>query len=241
MITNPNAGIPRPTQLVESFKQNELAPVLAGTPGAQAGVKGMTGVGSTAAGLQPRSFKAVDSLVTSGHEASMARIQNKNKAQALASAEKAKQQTAKGIGGIPVNYGQPRTSYQKQVVTPYAQQGLQGGGFGGRAGTVPQASNAFNAMEQAYSKVFGGGIPITEGFRSYQGQVDAWNRYQRGGPMAAKPGTSMHGKGIALDLGGAFQNANSAQHKWLQRNGAQFGWYWIGKQYGEPWHWEYRA
>jgi LAS superfamily LD-carboxypeptidase LdcB len=96
-------------------------------------------------------------------------------------------------------------------------------------------------MEQAFSKVFGGGIPINDGWRSYQKQVEAWERYQRGGPKAARPGTSEHGNGIALDLGGAFQNANSAQHRWLQANGARFGWYWTGRAYGEPWHWEYRG
>lgn len=110
-------------------------------------------------------------------------------------------------------------------------------GYGGRYGLTVPASQAFTSLEGAYAKKFGMGLGVNDGYRSYQGQVEAKQKY---GSKAATPGSSVHGWGQALDLGGPIQNQNSAQHAWLRQNAAQFGWYWVGQRYGEPWHWEYR-
>jgi LAS superfamily LD-carboxypeptidase LdcB len=235
-------GAAKPTELVQEFQQTTLAPLLSGQQGATAEVQGTSQLaGGPQMSLQPRSFNAVNQLVNAGHEADMARIDQRNRIQALAKSQAASDLSAKGIGGVPYNYATGRQTYTPQTVTPYAQQQTGGtGGFGGHSGLQPAASSAFDQMQAAYARVFGGGIPIVDGWRSYQKQVEAWTRYQNGtGPRAAQPGTSVHGHGLAADFGGAIQNAGSAQHRWLAQNGQQFGWYWVGQQYGEPWHFEY--
>lgn len=42
-------------------------------------------------------------------------------------------------------------------------------------------------------------VPISSSFRTYAEQVKAYNKYLNGGPLAAKPGTSAHEKGLAVD------------------------------------------
>ena len=66
-------------------------------------------------------------------------------------------------------------------------------------------------------------------------QWAAWERYQQGGNLAARPGTSNHGLGLALDVPPATQNA-------IAQWGAAFGW---SKAWSdgasEPWHFKYAA
>lgn len=109
-------------------------------------------------------------------------------------------------------------------------------GGGGDYGLTVPASNALRGLSAAYSKQFGGGLSLNDGYRDYEGQVEAKRKY---GDGAATPGTSVHGWGQAVDLGGPIQNAGSAQHAWLRSNAATFKWYWVGQRFGEPWHWEY--
>lgn len=117
----------------------------------------------------------------------------------------------------------------------------QGAGVpGGRYdGIRADAANALGGLEAVYKRAFGQNFIINDGHRPYEEQVKAWNRYKAGGPVAATPGSSLHGTGIAVDFGGPIQNTGSAQHAWLRQNAAQFKWYWVGQRYGEPWHWEY--
>lgn len=110
-------------------------------------------------------------------------------------------------------------------------------GYGGRYGLDIGSSNNLTSLESAYRKQFGQGFVVNDGYRSYAGQVEAKRKY---GSKAATPGTSVHGWGRAVDLGGPIQSTGSKQHAWLRQNAAQFGWYWVGQRYGEPWHWEYR-
>lgn len=115
------------------------------------------------------------------------------------------------------------------------------GGSGGRGqyGLTVPAAQAFNAMSAHYAKRWGSGLTVNSGGRTYAEQVEAYRKYQNGGPLAAKPGTSLHESGIAVDIGGPIASYDTAQHLWLQQNAAQFGWYWVGANFGEPWHWEY--
>lgn len=61
-------------------------------------------------------------------------------------------------------------------------------------------------------------------------------------PATARPGTSNHGGGIAIDLnvGGRnnFQPLNTAVYVWLVKNAHKFGF--IRTVSSEEWHWEYR-
>lgn len=112
--------------------------------------------------------------------------------------------------------------------------------FSGRYGLRQDASNAFTDLERAYRAQFGTNFVVKRGWRSMAQEAALWAAYKAGkGPMASKPGTGVHGYGTAVDINGPMMNPNSKQHKWMRQNAAQFGWYWVGQRWGEPWHWEY--
>lgn len=82
---------------------------------------------------------------------------------------------------------------------------------------------------------------ITDSYRSYPEQVSV---YRRKPGLAAVPGTSNHGLGIALDLGCGAERFGSDTYRWLKANAPRFGWVhpsWAepGGSMPEPWHWEY--
>ena len=73
---------------------------------------------------------------------------------------------------------------------------------------------------------------ITGSYRDYDGQVYMFNTKPRG--MAAKPGTSKHGWGLALDIGAA------KSQNWINNKGSAYGWGlpdWAKGGF-EPWHFE---
>ncbi|NAZ80552.1 hypothetical protein GTR02_01800 [Kineococcus sp. R8] len=105
------------------------------------------------------------------------------------------------------------------------------------------AANGFNQLSQAYAQQFGVPISVTDSYRTLAGQIDVAARKPG---LAAKPGTSRHGLGIAVDLGGGVQNFGSPQFLWLKRNAALYGWLhpaWAEDRGGqfEPWHWEFQG
>ena len=56
-------------------------------------------------------------------------------------------------------------------------------------------------------------------------------------PPTARPGTSMHEQGLAIDFtsgGGGTIGSGSGAYQWLKSNGASYGMYNLP---GEPWHW----
>ncbi|MBM2623242.1 M15 family metallopeptidase [Actinoplanes sp. LDG1-06] len=78
-------------------------------------------------------------------------------------------------------------------------------------------------------------IGITDSYRPYEEQVDLARRkglYSQGG-LAAKPGTSEHGWGMATDL-----DLNSKAQAWIRANGEKYGF--SENVPREPWHWEYK-
>ncbi len=90
-------------------------------------------------------------------------------------------------------------------------------------------ANQFDAMVAA-AKQDGVTLSITSGFRSRAEQEKLYAAYQAGtGNLAAKPGTSNHESGEAIDFGGG-----QAAYDWLAKNASKFGMY--GKIAGEPWH-----
>ena len=73
---------------------------------------------------------------------------------------------------------------------------------------------------------------ITGSYRDLAGQEYMYATKPKG--MAAKPGTSKHGWGVALDIG--YANAQN----WINKNGGKFGWglpNWAKGGF-EPWHFE---
>lgn len=103
----------------------------------------------------------------------------------------------------------------------------------------PDAAAAFNAMSAAYARAFGSGLCVSDSYRSYAQQAAVFRQRPS---LAAVPGTSNHGWGLAVDLGCGVQYSRSAQYRWMAANAGQFGWVhpeWASHDPFEPWHWEF--
>jgi murein DD-endopeptidase MepM/ murein hydrolase activator NlpD len=105
------------------------------------------------------------------------------------------------------------------------------------------AASAYQALAAAYQKRFGRALCITDSYRSYAEQV---RLYAVKPTLAALPGTSNHGWGLAVDLCGGVENFGTVAHQWMQDNAGRFGWLhprWAepGGSRPEPWHWEFAA
>ncbi|MCW2615845.1 MAG: Membrane protein related to metalloendopeptidase, partial [Frankiales bacterium] len=103
------------------------------------------------------------------------------------------------------------------------------------------AAAAFDAMSHAYAEVFSAPICVTDSYRDYPSQVAVAAAKPT---LAAVPGTSNHGWGVAVDLCDGIQSFSSAQHQWMQANSMAYGWFhpaWAqaGGSKPEAWHWEF--
>lgn len=103
------------------------------------------------------------------------------------------------------------------------------------------AGSLLDAAALAYRQAFGGSPCLTDSYRSYAEQVRV---YQEKPSLAAVPGTSNHGWGLAVDLCGGLQSFGTPQQSWMRTNAGRYGWYhpgWAerGGSRPEPWHWEY--
>lgn len=106
-------------------------------------------------------------------------------------------------------------------------------GIGGHRLYAPAAA-AFSRLRAEAARA-GVRIGVTDSYRSYAQQVDLARRkglYSNGG-LAATPGRSNHGWGMALDL-----DVRGAALGWLRRNARRFGF--VEAVPREPWHWEFR-
>ncbi|MFW6034190.1 MAG: M15 family metallopeptidase [bacterium] len=106
----------------------------------------------------------------------------------------------------------------------------------------PDAAAAFLAMNRAYHEDTGNYLCVTDSYRTLDQQYSLKARKPY---LAATPGTSNHGWGVALDLSCGAQSFRGAAHNWLERHGADYGWVnppWARPNGSkpEPWHWEYR-
>lgn len=100
---------------------------------------------------------------------------------------------------------------------------------GADAWLAPDAAASYQAMRAAGMPAGG----ITSAGRSSTEQSALYQAYLAGkGNLAAKPGTSMHEAGEALDM-----NLVSRAYQWLTTNGAKYGW--TQAVSGEPWHWQH--
>ncbi|MEV0284659.1 MULTISPECIES: peptidoglycan DD-metalloendopeptidase family protein [unclassified Kribbella] len=103
------------------------------------------------------------------------------------------------------------------------------------------AAAAYLQLARAYRAQFGKTLCITDSYRSYSSQVSL---YARKPSLAALPGTSNHGWGVAVDLCGGVDRFGTAQYQWMKRHASQYGWVhpsWAdqGGSREEPWHWEF--
>ena len=105
----------------------------------------------------------------------------------------------------------------------------------------PDAAATYVAMDAAYAAAFGAPMCITDSYRNYGAQESL---YWQKPNLAAVPGSSNHGWGLAVDLFCGVEAYSSAQHAWLDEHGDEFGWVnpgWAqsGGSRPEPWHWEF--
>jgi LAS superfamily LD-carboxypeptidase LdcB len=103
------------------------------------------------------------------------------------------------------------------------------------------AAAAYQQLSKAFQQRFGRELCITDSYRSFSEQVAL---YAQKPSLAALPGTSNHGWGLAVDLCGGVQRFGSTEHKWMRANAGEYGWVhprWAepGGSRPEPWHWEF--
>lgn len=222
-----------PVESVETYRNRQLAPLTNKQSGqVGAAVPQGPGIGVTAydrmgrGQVQPGAQASIDrarSAATRQHNMLMAKYQQEA-AQRRAEEERQRRAAMSGGGGT--------------------WRGGAGGPLVGSYGLIAGADAAFRQMSSAFQQQFGYHIPVTEGGRSYERQQQLYNLYLQGrGNLAARPGTSLHESGRAVDLGGPFTNANSREHIWLQQNAHRWGYKWTGKNFSqfEPWHWEWHG
>ncbi len=103
------------------------------------------------------------------------------------------------------------------------------------------AAVAFRLLDSAYAARFGRRLPVTDAYRSLTEQQALFAAKPN---LAAVPGTSNHGWGLAVDLAGGVERFATAEHTWLVANAPRFGWQhplWArqGGSRPEPWHFEF--
>jgi hypothetical protein len=93
---------------------------------------------------------------------------------------------------------------------------------GEQAYLIADAAKAFNAMNAESERRFGVTLRVSSAraaYRSYEDQEYFWRLYQSGqGNLAARPGTSNHGLGLAVDL------ATTQMRKIVDQIGSKYGW-----------------
>jgi hypothetical protein len=99
------------------------------------------------------------------------------------------------------------------------------------------SSNAAASFRQMHADAQAAGITIgvNDAYRTYEEQVDLAARkglYSQGG-LAATPGKSNHGWGLAVDL-----DLDSRAQAWMRENAHKYGF--VEDVAREPWHWGYR-
>lgn len=95
-------------------------------------------------------------------------------------------------------------------------------------------------FNQAFAARFGGDLCLASGYRTLAQQRAV--KAQKGG-LAAAPGKSNHGWGLAVDL--CQDQTSGVKWRWITENGPTYGWQnpaWAqpgGSGPHEKWHWEY--
>lgn len=130
---------------------------------------------------------------------------------------------------------------QKNIGYPNGDPRNASGSFRGIA-LRPEAAGALDALNFYYLQRFGRDIGVSEGMRDLAGQNFYWDRFvnrRPGWTVAARPGTSNHGWGLAVDLSGPLANRYTEEHRWIVANAPLFGWEWTGVNFDEDWHFDY--
>ncbi|WP_062071711.1 M15 family metallopeptidase [Demequina sediminicola] len=99
------------------------------------------------------------------------------------------------------------------------------------------AAVALAELSAAFELEFGRALCVGNGYRTLSEQYAT--KASRG-YLAAQPGYSVHGWGLAIDLCG--DDDTGYTKAWLESHGSTWGWVnpsWAKSSKWEPWHWEY--
>ncbi|WP_407344720.1 D-alanyl-D-alanine carboxypeptidase family protein [Pengzhenrongella phosphoraccumulans] len=106
------------------------------------------------------------------------------------------------------------------------------------------AAQALELLAAGYRAEFGSFPGIVSSYRSFSEQIAV--RQSRGG-LAAVPGSSNHGRGLAVDFAnfGSVGQFSAPTYRWMSDHADEFGWHHPaimepgGGGPQEPWHWEF--
>ena len=103
------------------------------------------------------------------------------------------------------------------------------------------AAVAYRLLDASFQEQFGTPLCVTGGYRTLDQQVSL---YAAKPTLAARPGTSNHGWGVAVDLCGGVESFGTAAHEFVVATGPLFGWHhpsWAAADGSrpEPWHFEF--
>ncbi|WP_435299151.1 M15 family metallopeptidase [Timonella sp. A28] len=103
------------------------------------------------------------------------------------------------------------------------------------------AAIMFDMMSVDFSSTFGRSLKLTDSYRTLETQyvLKAQKPF-----LAARPGTSNHGWGLAVDIAGPEASFGTEERQWLVDNGWKYGWFsptWAHPDGVKPesWHFEY--
>lgn len=110
--------------------------------------------------------------------------------------------------------------------------GMLGDPAGSGSNSISGSSGMSSDLSSRLQQMFADNprLQLNSGFRTRSQQEALYQRYLNGGPIAAKPGTSQHEKGMAADIGPA------SEYGWLAANAGRYGL--VRTVKSEPWHFE---
>lgn len=152
-----------------------------------------------------------------------------------------------GLNDLP-QFPTPEGCSDTEVMwAPYGPDGLNGNVPDKNLCTIPFAADsearvqvrpaaALFAMNQEFKAKFGHDLTVTSTYRTFTKQQEV---KASKGHMAATPGWSNHGYGLAIDI-----TLTPEEHTWMRENAIRFGWWhplWARPNGSKPesWHWEY--
>jgi len=159
-------------------------------------------------------------------------------AQAAAEAAAAAQAAAEAEAATRAAWKQSLLGYANGKIPDSA---LCGVSFDASVRLRCDAAEQLDSLNTSFRAKFGTNLTVSDSYRSYAGQVLC---KRTKGYLCATPGTSNHGTGVAVDLGGGIESFGTKQYRWMTANAPALNWSqptWAvsGGSKPEAWHWEY--
>lgn len=114
---------------------------------------------------------------------------------------------------------------------------------------TPGTNYYYQKLRAAFRKATGLDLLLTSGYRTYAEQKSLYDRWKAGtfhSPSVARPGTSLHESGRALDLRDSGTTAGvtvagNSRSNWMKANAPKYGFNATGYNFREPWHFELQS